>query len=245
MEIIALQQYTDNKVSLYEGQIRNIEDNLANKLIGKGIVKEHTDDEGSSSTLKNIKDDPSQSGGVIAGKLITTSPYEKANQATGEYSFAEGVGTTASKYCSHSEGYNTTASETYSHAEGFSTTASGGNSHAEGGYTTASGLDSHAEGQSTTASGRETHAEGLQTIASGEYSHAQNYSTIASSECQTALGKFNIQDSNNTYACIIGNGEGVSERSNAFAIKWDGTFVFADGTEISPTQFAALKALLN
>ena len=42
-EIIALQEYTDKYISLYEGQIRNIEDNIANKLIEKGIVAEHSD----------------------------------------------------------------------------------------------------------------------------------------------------------------------------------------------------------
>lgn len=41
MEIIALQQYTDKYVSLYEGEIRNLEDKLANKLIEKNIVKPH------------------------------------------------------------------------------------------------------------------------------------------------------------------------------------------------------------
>ena len=45
MEIIALQQYTDKYVSLYEGEIRNIQDSLANRLIEKGIIAEH--DEGS------------------------------------------------------------------------------------------------------------------------------------------------------------------------------------------------------
>lgn len=44
MEIIALQEYTDKYISLYEGQIRNIEDKLAEELIEKGIVAEHTDD---------------------------------------------------------------------------------------------------------------------------------------------------------------------------------------------------------
>lgn len=29
MKIIALQEYTDNKISLYQGEIRNIENNLA------------------------------------------------------------------------------------------------------------------------------------------------------------------------------------------------------------------------
>lgn len=42
-KIIALQQYTDKYVSFYQGQIRNIEDGLADKLIEEGIVAEHGD----------------------------------------------------------------------------------------------------------------------------------------------------------------------------------------------------------
>ena len=42
-EIIALQEYTDKYISLYQGEIRNIVDDLANQLINKGIVAEHHD----------------------------------------------------------------------------------------------------------------------------------------------------------------------------------------------------------
>ena len=45
MEIIALQEYTDKYVSLYEGQIRNVSDGLAQKLIEKGIVAEHDEEQ--------------------------------------------------------------------------------------------------------------------------------------------------------------------------------------------------------
>ena len=46
-QIIALQEYTDKHVSLYEGEIRNIGNNLADELIAKGVVAEH--DEASSN----------------------------------------------------------------------------------------------------------------------------------------------------------------------------------------------------
>ncbi len=49
-EIIALQEYSDKYISLYEGEIRNIENNLAQKLITEGIVAEHSD---SSSGSEN------------------------------------------------------------------------------------------------------------------------------------------------------------------------------------------------
>lgn len=131
--------------------------------------------------------------------------------------------------------YNT-ASGRYSHAEGSSTTASSLASHAEGVGTTASGGDSHAEGQGTTASALASHAEGRDTTASGEYSHAEGYNTQASSKCQHTQGKYNIEDADNKYADIIGNGSRTSVRSNAATVSWEGiswsqTDVRAGGTD--------------
>lgn len=42
-EVIALREYSDKYVSFYEGEIRNITDDIANTLIAKGIVRLHTD----------------------------------------------------------------------------------------------------------------------------------------------------------------------------------------------------------
>ena len=100
--------------------------------------------------------------------------------ASGDYSHAEGGGTTASGYASHAEGDSTTASGDYSHAEGSYTTASGYYSHAEGLSTTASVDFSHAEGYGTTASGYASHAEGYGTTASVDFSHASGYNAFAS-----------------------------------------------------------------
>ena len=109
-----------------------------------------------------------------------------------------------------------------SYAEGYNITASGEYSHAEGYGTTASGFSSHAEGYGTTASSQYAHAEGLTTTASGTYAHAQNLGTIAHSSSQTALGRYNVEDLNNKYAVIIGNGRASTLRSNALAVTWDG-----------------------
>ena len=121
-------------------------------------------------------------------------------------------------------------------AEGNSTTASGNGSHAEGYYTTASNLSSHAEGYGTTASGSYSHAEGYHTTASGLYSHAEGSSITASSRYQHAQGKYNIEDANDKYADIIGNGSSTSARSNAATVSWEGiswsqTDVRAGGTD--------------
>lgn len=46
--------------------------------------------------------------------------------------------------------------------------------------------------------------------------------TLASSNYQTAIGKYNIEDTNNTYALIIGNGTDGNSRSNALTVDWNG-----------------------
>ena len=123
------------------------------------------------------------------------------------------------------------ASGSSSHAEGRETKAIGYLSHTEGRETKAIGESSHAEGNATVASGPAAHAEGWGTIASESYSHSQNFSTRAVKKAQTAIGKYNKEDTSTTtthgdgygtYAFIIGNGFNTLERSNAFTVDWDG-----------------------
>ena len=64
------------------------------------------------------------------------------------------------------------------------------------------------EGSNTTALGNNSHAEGNNTKASSPYQHVQ--------------GKYNIEDANQKYSDIIGNGTSNSERSNAATVSWDG-----------------------
>ena len=78
--------------------------------------------------------------------------------ATGNYSFAEGIGTIASGYASHAEGENTQAQGYNAHSEGNLTIASGNYSHAEGRETVASGNYSHVEGNFTSTGNRVTYA---------------------------------------------------------------------------------------
>ena len=157
------------------------------------------------------------------------------NVATGKFSHAEGEGTTASGECSHAEGDNTKATNYMAHAEGRNTTASGQYSHAEGRWTVASGCDSHAECNSTEASGECSHAEGLSTKASGKYSHSEGYGTVASGEVQHVQGKYNVEDTNNAYAHIVGNGD-RSKPSNAHTLDWNGNAWFAGDVYVGGTD---------
>ena len=147
----------------------------------------------------------------------TFSQNRNANTVIGDYSHAEGFFTTASGKYSHAEGYNTTASGEYSHAEGF--------------FTTASGKYSHSEGYNTTASGESSHAEGIFTTAARDYSHAEGCRTKACSSYQHTQGKYNIEDSSNTYAHIVGNGDSDTSRSNAHTLDWSGNAWFAGTIE--------------
>ena len=159
-------------------------------------------------------------GADISTKMDANNPVgtgsfsmnRKAGTVVGVNSHAEGNDTTASGYMSHAEGFNTTASGYYSHAEGIDTTASGVTTHAEGSRTRTSGESSHAEGGGTEANGDYSHAEGYNTKASGNYSHVQ--------------GKYNIEDTSNTYSDIIGNGTST-KRSNAATVDWNGNAWFA------------------
>ena len=126
----------------------------------------------------------------------------------GPYSFVEGYNNEASGYMSHAEGGECSSTDLYTHAEGNGCVAS----HPY----------AHAEGWGTTSSGNAAHSEGLRTVASGAMSHAQNAQTIAASNYQTALGRYNVADANNTYAVIVGNGTSDSNRSNALTVDWDG-----------------------
>ena len=144
----------------------------------------------------------------IGGETVVAAGYAEVFNYT--------VGNKAVGYSSHAEGYSTTASGPRSHAEGQDTAALGGYSHAEGHSTQASGHNSHAEGYATFALGDLSHAEGYRTSASGDYSHVQ--------------GRYNIADTENKYAHIVGNGND-EVRSNAHTLDWYGNAWYAGTIE--------------
>lgn len=125
--------------------------------------------------------------------------------------------------------------------------ASGFSSHAEGQYTQSTGNSSHSEGSYTYATHAYAHAEGLYSRADGYCSHAQNIGTKASSYGQTALGQYNVEDSADTYAVIVGNGTNDNARSDALEVDWTGNVTLAlDTTAASGTDhdlYAAITAL--
>lgn len=168
----------------------------------------------------------------------------------GNYSVSEGAFTTSSGHSSHAEGNMTIASGEQSHAEGYFSKATDAVCHAEGYNTTASGYTDHAEGYNTTANGGTSHAEGYSTIASGMSSHAQNSGTIAAKSDQTAIGRYNIEDTTvsdeKQKSFIIGNGTADNARSNALTVDWSGNVEAAgDVTDGSSNTLSSVATTLS
>ena len=121
--------------------------------------------------------------------------------------------------------------------------ATGFGSHAEGQSTKAVSSSSHAEGDSTVAGkvwineyGYEMeswccHAEGYESQAIGNISHAEGIGTVAAGLWQHAEGAYNIADTENKYAHIVGNGGANAKRSNAHTLDWDGNAWYAGYVE--------------
>ena len=143
-----------------------------------------------------------------SGNYSIVAANDTGNEASGDYSYAEGSGTYATGNNAHAEGDGTGADGNYSHAEGYGTYAGGNYSHVEGNGSVASGESSHAEGELTRASGLWSHAEGYYTKASGQYQHVS--------------GKFNVEDLNNTYAEIVGIGTHNNSHKNGRTLDWSG-----------------------
>lgn len=102
----------------------------------------------------------------------------------------------------------------------------------------ATGEYSFALGYGNTAKEDHTVAIGFLTTAKESWSQAQNCGTIAASHSQTAIGKYNIEDSYDTYGFIIGNGSSDDARSNAMTVDWNGNLNTAgtirqNGTAVS------------
>ena len=224
------------------------------------------------SNLKFIGKDVAGQTFTIDGTEVTASANAEifgdytSNIAVGQWSIAEGSGTVAKGRASHAEGamtqaladgthtegYQTKATGYWSHAEGELTVVSSYASHAEGSYCTlpngtkrygtAAGYASHIEGGGCHATGPCSHAEGLATTVSGAQSHAEGRYTIAASGAQHVEGIANIEDAEDKYIHIAGNGT-FDNRSNAYTLDWDGNGWYAGNITVGPANAAVLTEI--
>ena len=63
----------------------------------------------------------------------------------------------------------------------------------------------------------------------GSFSTVIGESLFASGDRQTVIGKYNVEDTNDEYALIIGNGTDDQNRSNALTVDWTGKINAAGG----------------
>lgn len=242
------------------GTGRNVEKvTLRQFLSGSGKAVSHAHAEGTGKATKSGAH--AEGIGTVASGPASHAEGQQT-EASDTYSHAEGRETNATASAAHAEGYATEASGENSHAEGDRTKASGWNSHAEGSESIASGNYSHAEGfgeasgygahaeSGGTASGMNSHAEGSATEAAGVFSHAEGDHTLATHCCQHVFGEYNQEDSSTaaassrgTYIEIVGNGTGLSARSNARTLDWAGNESLAGGLTLG--QGSPLEGFLS
>ncbi|MBU0763476.1 MAG: hypothetical protein KJ607_01435 [Bacteroidetes bacterium] len=120
--------------------------------------------------------------------------------ANGDYSLALGYQTTASYWYATSLGYITTSSGQASTALGYKCNASGHYSVAMGNQASAGGTTSLATGVLTSAAGIFSTAMGNSTIASNSCALATGRQTTASGECATAMGRSTIASGSYSFA---------------------------------------------
>ena len=161
------------------------------------------------------------------------------NVATGQYSHAEGLQSSASSQGAHAEGSFTIANNTAAHAEGNSCLAGGEYSHAEGNLNIVSGQSSHAEGSSNSVSGSCSHAEGFNNVigSSFKYAHVEGSYNIVSGDNQHIMGTYNKPMTNNC-AFIIGNGSSDTSRNNCLTVDNYGNMVLEG--ELTDTKTYAI-----
>lgn len=182
--------------------------------------------------------------------------YGDYSHSEGDNCFSYGVGSHSEgreclsyrEYC-HSEGQETFAWGYRSHSQGTRTLAYGNESHS-GGYGSATPYDiidyiqnvvPNAGIPLTTiwlstpfncAYGHYSITLGYNCLAYGDYSQAYGNGTCAGSAYQTVIGKYNIVDTEGKYAFIIGNGTDNNNRSNAYAVDWNGN-LYVNGSTTS------------
>lgn len=159
----------------------------------------------------------------IEGKYNTT--IIDNTPASGSVIHIEGLSNKANGLVSHTEGYDNTNKSDYTHVEGQRNNVNGGSqNHIEGaGHSVTSASCNHVEGYGHIVSQNNQygHVEGCENITNQNvsYYHVGGQGNIVTANHQTLIGKYGIPGS---YAFVIGNGSGTSDRSNALTVDWNG-----------------------
>lgn len=77
---------------------------------------------------------------------------------------------------------------------------------------------------------------GFDNTAQGDNSFAEGDHTKALSESQHVQGKYNVEDTENKYAHVVGNGESDTARSNAHTLDWEGNAWYAGDVKATDAE---------
>lgn len=219
------------------------DEDLANKdyVDSQSVIEALDEGSGIGYRIRGRNPDHYGNIGLEAVDLSFNSTESTTGGATGSYSSAFGVQTTASGVASSTFGASTEASGIASSAFGLMTTASGDYSLAFGTMTAATGESSAAFGGSTIASGVASSAFGSGTEASGEYSSAFGDRATASGDYSSAFG--NVTTASGDYSTAFGQNTTASgSRSAAFGYETEasGDFSSAFGFRSTANEFSSL-----
>ena len=213
--------------------------------VGAKAVGKHSHSEGWRCQSEGDYAHSEGNGSKATEESTHAEGYE--TEASGLYSHAEGQKTKSEGTASHTEGKNTVAKTEGAHAEGLDTVSQGNGTHAEGcatksysdgshseGWgTEAIGRYSHSEGRETKAKGNAAHTEGTKTQALSDNTHSEGKGTIAEGPEQHVQGRYNVKDTRNEYADIVGGGTSDTDRKNIYTLDWDGNAMFAGNITFS------------
>lgn len=175
---------------------------------------------------------------------VSESANTKINKVdgvgSGSFSIGRKTGTTVGQG-SATLGLSCEATSTFAIAAGYESKASGMGSVALGDKAKATGHAAFAANTATTASGEGaaafnasvahgvySHAEGSASVMStADYAHAEGFFTQANSKYQHVQGKWNVLDTTNKYADIVGGGTSSTARKNIYTLDWEGNGIFA------------------
>lgn len=87
-------------------------------------------------------------------------------------------------------------------------------------------MGAHAGGKLTRAIGSFSRTGGVRSVAKGYGSIAEGAGVIATKNYQRVAGKYNIEDKEEKYLDIVGNGTGDNKRSNAYTLDEEGNAGF-------------------
>ncbi len=226
---------TNQLISQEKANRENADNNLSNQI--ENLINEEKVARKNALSLKVDKE---------SGKGLSTNDYTNADKAI--------VSSTTGKKVANSKYYNL---ELQPNSEITATPTTllcreGSEIFNDYEHNQALGLYSHAEGQFTSASGDYSHTEGVLTKANGFCAHSEGENTLATGKNQHVQGILNIEDKENKYSHIVGNGHYDTDeygfmypvRSNSHTLDWDGNGWYL-GDVFCGNDKVGLKAHIN